>query len=92
MFIFLGARVILACRNKTKAELAREDIVNETNNENVVVKELDLSSLQSVRDFAVDFNASKRENKKVNNKSKQQQEIKYDKANSKSKQTDREDT
>ncbi|KAJ1524724.1 hypothetical protein ONE63_009607 [Megalurothrips usitatus] len=47
-----GARVILACRNIAKAEKAKEDIVSSTGNNNVVVRSLDLSSLESVRAFA----------------------------------------
>jgi len=53
-----GARVILACRSLQRAEDARKEIVDDTKNENVVVKVLDLGSLQSVRDFAVDINAN----------------------------------
>lgn len=49
------ARVILACRNVEKAEEAAEEIRNETRNQNVVVKMLDLSSLKSVREFASNF-------------------------------------
>ena len=57
--LFQGARVILACRNETKAEAARTEIVAETGNENVEVRKLDLASLQSVRDFAKKFNQGK---------------------------------
>ena len=44
--------VILACRNLEKAEKAREKIIQESGNPNVDAKELDVSSLSSVRNFA----------------------------------------
>ncbi|KAK7011914.1 retinol dehydrogenase 12 [Biomphalaria glabrata] len=47
-----NACVILACRNREKAEKAKEEIVAKTGNTNVVVRLLDLCSLKSVRDFA----------------------------------------
>jgi len=50
-----GARIIMACRNLDKANEARDEIVSETGNQNLVVMKLDLSSLQSVRDFAKEF-------------------------------------
>lgn len=53
-----GARVILACRNKEKAEEARRKIVEETDNNNVVVKIVDFASLDSVRAFAKEINAT----------------------------------
>ncbi|XP_076461504.1 retinol dehydrogenase 12-like [Babylonia areolata] len=46
-----NARIILACRNKKRAEEAREAIVQATGNGNVVVRELDLSRLSSVKQF-----------------------------------------
>ncbi|KAF2360253.1 Short-chain dehydrogenase/reductase SDR [Trinorchestia longiramus] len=54
------ARVIMACRDLTKCKLARKEIVAETLNKNVVCRECDLSSFESVRRFANDLN--KREN------------------------------
>ena len=48
----------MPCRTMSRGEAAREDIVADTGNEDVVLKLMDLSSLQSVRDFADDFNAS----------------------------------
>ena len=45
-------RVILACRNKVKAQAAKEDIINATGNENVEVQIIDTSSFESVRNFA----------------------------------------
>ena len=54
-----GARVILACRNEQRGTAARDDIVEDTDNQNVFLKQLDLASLQSVRDFAADINSSK---------------------------------
>lgn len=50
-----GARVILACRDMTRARLAADEIRQQTGNGNVDVKKLDLASLQSVRDFSKDF-------------------------------------
>ncbi|XP_028258373.1 retinol dehydrogenase 12 [Parambassis ranga] len=49
-----GARVILACRDMTRARIAADDIRQRSGNGNVLVKKLDLSSLQSVRDLAKD--------------------------------------
>lgn len=54
----LGARVIMACRNLETAEKVKDEIVAETSNQNVVVRKLDLSSLQSVREFAAKINAT----------------------------------
>ncbi|XP_018604205.1 dehydrogenase/reductase SDR family member 13-like [Scleropages formosus] len=50
-----GARVILACRNKQRAEAAVCDIIKESGNNQVVYMQLDLASLQSVRSFAKTF-------------------------------------
>lgn len=47
--------VILACRNPEKAELARENIVSETDNKNISVQILDTSDLTSVRNCAADI-------------------------------------
>jgi len=47
----------MACRDLTRAGPAAEDIRRETGSELVEVMELDLSSLQSVRDFASAFKA-----------------------------------
>uniref|UniRef100_A0A3B4A0N7 Uncharacterized protein n=1 Tax=Periophthalmus magnuspinnatus TaxID=409849 RepID=A0A3B4A0N7_9GOBI len=48
------ARVILACRDITKAYIAADMIRQRSGNGNVVVKKLDLASLQSVRELAKD--------------------------------------
>ncbi|XP_040050408.1 dehydrogenase/reductase SDR family member 13 isoform X1 [Gasterosteus aculeatus] len=50
-----GARVILACSNKDKAESAAFDIRTESGNNQVVFMQLDLASLKSVRCFAETF-------------------------------------
>ncbi|XP_010868456.1 dehydrogenase/reductase SDR family member 13 [Esox lucius] len=47
-----GARVILACRDKQKAEAAAYDIRRESGNNEVLFMQLDLGSLKSVRSFA----------------------------------------
>jgi len=51
-----GARVILACRNSHRAEEARREIVESTKNENVIIQIVDLSSLESIKKFAEEFN------------------------------------
>lgn len=53
-----GAKVILACRNKERAEEAQRKIIEETGNTRIVVKLVDFSSLDSVRKFAEDIKAS----------------------------------
>ncbi|XP_030632340.1 dehydrogenase/reductase SDR family member 13a.3 [Chanos chanos] len=50
-----GARVILACRNKQKAEAAAYDIRRASGNNEVLYMHLDLSSLKSVRAFSETF-------------------------------------
>lgn len=54
--------IILACRNIDKANKAKKEIISETNNNNIIVMEIDTSSLESVRNFVTDF---KKLNKKV---------------------------
>uniref|UniRef100_A0A3P8WYG1 Si:dkey-23o4.6 n=1 Tax=Cynoglossus semilaevis TaxID=244447 RepID=A0A3P8WYG1_CYNSE len=50
-----GARVVMACRDLTRAESAAEEIREATGNGNVVIRHLDLASLHSVRQFAKDY-------------------------------------
>ena len=47
-----GARVIMACRNRVKAESAQEHIATQESESRIEIRELDLSSLTSVRAFA----------------------------------------
>jgi len=47
-----GARVLLACRDVSKASTAKDDIVRLSGNANVEIRHLDLASLSSVRKFA----------------------------------------
>lgn len=54
--------IILACRNIEKANKAKEEIITETNNNNIIVMEIDTSSLASVRNFVKEF---KKLNKKI---------------------------
>ena len=48
-------RIILACRNREKAEEAVRKIKDETGNENILSIRLDTASLASVREFASDY-------------------------------------
>ncbi|KAI9537812.1 hypothetical protein NQZ68_022474 [Dissostichus eleginoides] len=50
-----GARVILACRNRDKAQDAIADIQQETGSTDVFYMQLDLASMKSVRSFAETF-------------------------------------
>ncbi|GAA6110769.1 retinol-DH_like_SDR_c domain-containing protein isoform X2 [Tachysurus ichikawai] len=50
-----GARVVMACRDLSRAEKAAEEIRCSTGNGNLVVRHLDLASLFSVRQFAQDY-------------------------------------
>ncbi|TRY95283.1 hypothetical protein DNTS_006740 [Danionella cerebrum] len=50
-----GARVILACRDMSRAYAAADEIRKRSGNGNVVVKMLDLASLESVRALAKDI-------------------------------------
>lgn len=47
--------IILACRNLEKTNKAKDEIIKETGNKNVLVMQLDTSSLQSVKDFANNY-------------------------------------
>jgi NAD(P)-dependent dehydrogenase (short-subunit alcohol dehydrogenase family) len=58
----LGAKVYMACRSLDSANKAREEIVNETGNQNIFVKHLDLASVESIIKFADQF---KKEESKV---------------------------
>nr|BAG72431.1 retinol dehydrogenase 13 [Cyprinus carpio] len=53
-----GARVVMACRDLTRAENSAEYIRRSTGNGNVVSKHLNLASLYSVREFAKEFIAT----------------------------------
>lgn len=54
-FALRGARVIVACPFKNEGETAKTKIIEETGNQNVVYKFLDLASLESVRKFAANI-------------------------------------
>ncbi|GFO11142.1 retinol dehydrogenase-like protein [Plakobranchus ocellatus] len=53
-----GGRIICACRDMTKGEKAVQEVIEETGNNNVVCRKLDLSSFESIREFAKKFNES----------------------------------
>lgn len=50
-----GAKVIMACRDRERAEIAKNQIIQETGNSDVHYRHLDLASLKSTRDFAEDI-------------------------------------
>lgn len=47
-----GARIVMACRDATRAETARSDIASTTGSTKIEVMPLDLAALASVRSFA----------------------------------------
>jgi NAD(P)-dependent dehydrogenase (short-subunit alcohol dehydrogenase family) len=51
------AKVILACRNMTKAEGAKNKILKAVPNADIDILQIDLSKLSSVRDFATNYQA-----------------------------------
>lgn len=51
-----GGKIILACRNMEKTKVAQEEIIKVSGNRNVSIVELDLSSLESVRQCAEKIN------------------------------------
>lgn len=53
----LGHTVVMVCRNAQAGEAVRQEIVAQTGNQAVTVLNCDLSSQQSIRQFACDFMA-----------------------------------
>ena len=56
-----GARVIMACRDMKRGEDALNDVAEKTGSSKLVLKQLDLASLASVRAFAEDINKTEPE-------------------------------
>ena len=48
-------KVIMACRNRSKAESAKAEVLSKVNSADIEIMILDLSSLNSVRSFATEF-------------------------------------
>lgn len=55
-----GARVIMACRDLTKCEVTRKKIVDESFNNNVVCRQCDLSSIESIKQFVEDVKTNEK--------------------------------
>jgi NAD(P)-dependent dehydrogenase (short-subunit alcohol dehydrogenase family) len=55
---FINFRIIMACRNLSKANSVKEEIVKESHNNNLVVMEIDTSSLESVKNFVTNYKNS----------------------------------
>ncbi|XP_039536894.1 retinol-DH_like_SDR_c domain-containing protein isoform X2 [Pimephales promelas] len=53
-----GARVVMACRDLSRAEKAAAEIRRSTGNGNIVVRHLNLASLFSVRQFVQEYTAT----------------------------------
>jgi retinol dehydrogenase-12 len=50
-----GAHIVMACRDKSRAEIAIEEIKNVTGLDSYEFMELDLMDLQSVKNFTIKF-------------------------------------
>ncbi|MBU9721354.1 MULTISPECIES: SDR family NAD(P)-dependent oxidoreductase [Bacillaceae] len=50
-----GHVVIMACRNLEKSKVVQQEMMKETNNDNVDLMELDISSFASIRQFCSEF-------------------------------------
>lgn len=55
-----GARIIMVCQNIKNGEIVKGEILAESENPNVILKELDLSSYKSIRSFADDINRTEK--------------------------------
>ena len=57
---FSGAKVVMSCRSLEKPKTAAEDIKNitEVSDVRLVVMHLDLASIKSIRQFALEFKTS----------------------------------
>lgn len=51
-----GAKIIIACRDMEKAEAAVKEIIDKSDNQNVICKKLDLADIKSIREFAEGIN------------------------------------
>ncbi|XP_036452481.1 retinol dehydrogenase 12 isoform X1 [Colossoma macropomum] len=56
-----GARIIMACRDISKAEAAQREITEESGNQNIVIRKLDLADTKSIREFAEIVNREEKE-------------------------------
>lgn len=54
-----GTRIIMAYRDLDKAEIARKEIIEESGNQNIVIRKLDLSNTKSISEFAEVINKGK---------------------------------
>jgi len=52
-----GGTVYMVCRNKEKAEEARNEIIEKTKNDKLVIKVVDLASLKEIKQFVQEFKA-----------------------------------
>ncbi len=59
LLLTAGGRIILACRNVDKAQNVANEIKILTNNDDLVVRKLDLSSLNSIKSFVKEIEESK---------------------------------
>lgn len=55
-----GAHIHMACRDKVKCEEAKNEIIEKTGNTNIFSRELDLASLDSIRNFAKKLETERR--------------------------------
>ena len=59
LMLYLGANVIMACRNLQKAEKARDTLLQEYPDSNIVLKQLDMASFASIDHFVQELSQEK---------------------------------
>jgi len=55
---FKNYRIIMACRNISKANSVKNEIIKDSQNTNLIVMEIDTSSLESVKNFVLNYKKS----------------------------------
>lgn len=55
-----GAKVIIACRNVRRGNVAKEEIIKASGNKDIHCRQLDLASLDSVREFCKEINRTEK--------------------------------
>ncbi|KAM7380061.1 hypothetical protein PAMP_003381 [Pampus punctatissimus] len=67
MFLFAGGTIHMVCRNKERAQAAKDEIIEQSKNEDVHVHVVDMSSAREVWEFAQNFSQNNTVHVLINN-------------------------